>query len=226
MIDSGTAPAQAAVPAAMVPLACTCDQLQRAQLRMELMASACSDRLDRLQQAFEQLPDVAVFNPFAVESAAPQRATSPPSAIPQRRQKASQPAVEARRRRSQSGPFAAAGLTPESASQGAVQAWSATPVGLLPDMATGLAALKAASRRGPALDLTLGNMLDGIGTLADLGARQVSELMQRHAPPSPVPAFLGAGLSALLAEAGTGMGPSQFARAKVFGAEFVSTSTM
>lgn len=41
-------PAGASLPAASVPLACSCDALQRAQQRLQALASQAGERIDRL----------------------------------------------------------------------------------------------------------------------------------------------------------------------------------
>lgn len=197
---------QAAVPSGTVPLACNCDQLQRAQQRLQALASQCKERIDRLQQAFDRLPAAASFDPFAVAAPAPSGGAATAAAP------APRPPADALRHAPTLGRVSTSGLQPLPPGQ----AQQAPAAGGGPGIAGALAGA-AAGRPGASLGTvvssaapgagndqqradasvaSLNGWLGSLGTLAALGGEQVALLMQRHAAPS-----LAVGLGGAVADA-------------------------
>jgi hypothetical protein len=196
------------VPAATVPLACSSDALQRAQQRLEVLTDRCSARVALLQQAFEQLPAVARFDPFAVDARVPQQPGAEAVPAPRRRRSGVPSLAEALHDQRRSRPAIAPGASPEPAQPGVAGAGGGARPGMPTLAAGGAVPLEAAKRQGRGLGSALDDLLDGIGALADQGARQVAQLMQRHAAPA-TPAVLSAETAAILGAAGNVRGQRQ-----------------
>lgn len=217
---SSTSP-QTPVPAATLALACSGDQLQRAQQRLLALASQCSDRIDRLEQAFDRLPAAAVFEPFAVAAAAPTASATTAAALAPRTQGRKGSPAEALRPASTSagalGRVGAAGLP-------ALQ----TPRGTTDDDGPGIAGALAGAMAGrtsassgkaaPSLSGWLGTL----GNLAALGGEQVALLMQRHAAPS-LALGLGGAVAAALAGQGERGQPAEAQRRREGASPFVAS---
>lgn len=202
---------RASVPAATVPLACSCDQLQRAQQRLQALTSQCSEVFNRLQQAFDRLPAAAAFDPFAVAAPAPVAGGQMAGAPASRRGAEARPPTETQRLSARpAGPPGQIGSAGQRLQQvRPLQAAPTTGGGLA---TTGALAAAVAGRsgassgggdRGPAgLGVaSLDDWLGSLGTLSTLGGEQVARLMQRHAAPS-LTAGLGAALAGALAVGG------------------------
>lgn len=180
--DGTSTPAPVAV--GMLPLACGQQALQRAERRLEFLAGDCSARIDRLHQAFEHWLLAARFEPFGavpVEHAAG-RPVAAGSGGTRRNRAAAAPRTDTQ----QPAPL-----------QTSTARWAGDPALPVAAMAPVAHAAPAAARpasvakrgtgaAGEDHDVTLRTLLDGIGSLAELGGRQVAQLMQRHAA-APVP---------------------------------------
>ncbi len=207
-------PSLAQVPAATVPLACSCDELQRAQLRLQALASQCSERIERLSQAFDLLPAAASFDAFAVAAPASGQVGEEVDAQAVRRNSRARPSEPASPPPATPGPLLAAGRAsstqlPAGGSRAGAGAQSGT---VAPGPGSG-------DKSGVA---SLNGWLGSLGQLAALGGEQVALLMQRHATSPPV---IGLGAAMAGAEALNGKSGQQASAARrrksagMFGAE-------
>lgn len=177
-------PGPAPVAVGLLPLACGQQALQRAGRRLEFLAGDCSARIDRLQRAFEHWPLAARFEPFGAvltELAGGQPVASGSGGTPRNRAAAAL-LTDAQQ------PAPARTSTASLAGDPAVAMAAMAPVANAAPAAARPAS-GAKQGAGPAVDhhdATLRTLLDGIGSLAELGGRQVAQLMQRHAK-APVP---------------------------------------
>lgn len=187
-------PAGASLPAASVPLACSCDALQRAQQRLQALASQAGERIDRLQRAFEQLPAAANFDPFAVQPTGPAPDAGSAGSVASRPAGTGPtlPALVDSAHRPLRRPATAGAGGQRDARPGAVLGLGAALAGATAAVASA-AVVGAQARTG-----SLTDWLDPLARLAVLGGEQVAQLMQRHAAPPPVTG-LGAISAAALA---------------------------
>ena len=199
------------LPAATVALACSGDQLQRAQHRLLALASQCSERIDRLEQAFQQLPAAATFDPFAVVAAAPMASATTAAAPAPRAQGRTRSPADARRPAPMSagalGRVGAAGLSAlqvpravtDDGGPGIAAALAGAAAGRSGTVAP--AAVPGAGQHHEQADAGAPLLSGWLGTLGNLAGEQVALLMQRHAAPS-----LAAGLGGAVAAAIAGQG--------------------
>lgn len=202
---------QLPVPAATVALACSGDHLQRAQQRLLALASQCSERIDRLEQAFDRLPAAATFDPFAVAAAAPDAsATTAAAPAPRTQVRTRSPAEALRPAPTSAGAVGRVGAAGLSALQ--------VPRAVTDDGGPGIAGALTGAEAGrsgtvaPATAPGAGQHHEQakagapspngwLGTFGNLAGEQVALLMQRHAAPS-LAVGLGGGVAAALAGQG------------------------